>query len=853
MRRLQILILLLLSLVANGNTYYVAPDGDNGNAGTIASPWATFQYAITSSIAGDTVYIRGGTYNMTNSNGDRINTKLGTISDPICYFNYPGEFPVFDCSGYPTDQTYMWGMQIINSSNIKIRGIKIRDIAQRNPNGIVYAVYMENSTNIIIENCVVSNIGGVGYGTAGSNNILYLNCDAEFCADPYTTTSSGPYGAGDGWQTSSNGSQNSYVLFKGCRALFCSDDGFDSYWNDGTVVYDSCWALSNYKEGGDGNGWKLGANFTQGSDSIQRSVTNCISVNHSVSGYNTNHVWAHSVIYNNVSYNDSIGYYHLSSGDYTRYVTFRNNIAHDFWEAATFNFDDQPNVIDDYNTWNGGVTLSDLDFISLDTTALYAERQSDGSLPLTNFMKLAPTSDLIDAGVSVGLDYYGSAPDLGWAEYTPGPQIIADHSIVADYDKIPQYYIDSVKKMWLSYPGESHSLAIPAGLLTLEGDEAAYAVNVTTSGTPETYTDDYLRVARAMWGNVVDADSWYYSYGEEDWWANSTAVTRTKAGLTYANAIGNPISAVGFGWCWDEISRGNNISTIDPVYGAYWGGFYYNSSNAAVDVPWGLDDADNALTGNTINMDDYLTATQSYIDYCADSIPTQVFFTTPPTNGGWMNGSDYQATLKAQHIRDYVLEDSTRILFDYADILAYDDNGDSTLNTWGSYTYPHITPTNEGDESVGHISEIGSVRLAKAMWWMLARMAGWDGNVTVYSEPEVDATLTDILTFTLPTQTGAATINTTAHTVAIEVNYLATITNLTPYIAVSYGATISPESMTSRDFTTPQTYTVTALDGTTTQSWTVTVTQEEEPTPSSSNPLVHNGRWIVHEGVWVKI
>ena len=123
----------------------------------------------------------------------------------------------------------------------------------------------------------------------------------------------------------------------------------------------------------------------------------------------------------------------------------------------------------------------------------------------------------------------------------------------------------------------------------------------------------------------------------------------------------------------------------------------------------------------------------------------------------------------------------------------------------------------------------------------------------VADEPQVDSTATDILTFTLADQTGAATINTTNHTVAIEVSHLATITNLTPYIAVSYGATISPTSMTSRDFTTPQTYTVTALDGETTQEWTVTVTQAAAPTPSSSNPPVHNGRWIVHEGVWVKI
>jgi len=114
----------------------------------------------------------------------------------------------------------------------------------------------------------------------------------------------------------------------------------------------------------------------------------------------------------------------------------------------------------------------------------------------------------------------------------------------------------------------------------------------------------------------------------------------------------------------------------------------------------------------------------------------------------------------------------------------------------------------------------------------------WSNYSGTPEEPE-PSTATDILTFTLADQTGAATINTTNHTVAIEVSHLATITNLTPYIAVSYGATISPTSMTSRDFTTPQTYTVTALDGETTQEWVVTVTQEEEPpAPAGDSSIV---------------
>ncbi len=40
----------------------------------------------------------------------------------------------------------------------------------------------------------------------------------------------------------------------------------------------------------------------------------------------------------------------------------------------------------------------------------------------------------------------------------------------------------------------------------------------------------------------------------------------------------------------------------------------------------------------------------------------------------------------------------------------------------------YITSSNLGDADIGHIGEEGSIRLAKAMWWMLARLAGWDGE-----------------------------------------------------------------------------------------------------------------------------
>lgn len=48
---------------------------------------------------------------------------------------------------------------------------------------------------------------------------------------------------------------------------------------------------------------------------------------------------------------------------------------------------------------------------------LLRPRNPDGSLPDITFGKLVEGSDLIDAGMAVGLPYEGAAPDIGAFEY----------------------------------------------------------------------------------------------------------------------------------------------------------------------------------------------------------------------------------------------------------------------------------------------------------------------------------------------------------------------------------------------------------------------------------------------------
>lgn len=78
-----------------GREFFIAPNGSDAGAGTIASPWRTIKRATQALGPGDTLYARGGTY--TGQGGYNWATSAsGAASEPIIFEAYPGERPVFD-------------------------------------------------------------------------------------------------------------------------------------------------------------------------------------------------------------------------------------------------------------------------------------------------------------------------------------------------------------------------------------------------------------------------------------------------------------------------------------------------------------------------------------------------------------------------------------------------------------------------------------------------------------------------------------------------------------------------------------------------------------------------------------
>ncbi len=234
-----------------GNTYYVATNGNDMNAGTLDSPWLTIQHGAETMVAGDTVFIKGGTYNE-----NVLTVRSGNATDGYIKFSaYPGERPIIDGTDGTGVTTSDNGF-IISKSYIKLTGL---EICNWNENGI----WVENADHIEISDCEVHHVTygiGIGDGTydfqfnrvvahhfdlygfdvspaggAACYNGTFNDCIAHTGRDPSQNV--------DGFALSHQGNQHDFVLNR-CEThrVF---DGFDLGSNNVTVYRSSAHHCSN--------------------------------------------------------------------------------------------------------------------------------------------------------------------------------------------------------------------------------------------------------------------------------------------------------------------------------------------------------------------------------------------------------------------------------------------------------------------------------------------------------------------------------------------------------------------------------------------------------------------------------
>ncbi len=180
------IILSCMPVTAQSNTYYVASNGNDSNSGTLDRPWKTIQKACNTAAAGDTVYVRGGTY----SEQVKVNVS-GSSSGYITISSYPEETAVLDGTGLSLSGDTPAAFYVNNKSYLKIVGFEIRNYKVKSNSSVPAGIYVTGSSNHIeirnnrihaIENNASSdgNAHGIAvYGTNGTSSINNIILDAN--------------------------------------------------------------------------------------------------------------------------------------------------------------------------------------------------------------------------------------------------------------------------------------------------------------------------------------------------------------------------------------------------------------------------------------------------------------------------------------------------------------------------------------------------------------------------------------------------------------------------------------------------------------------------------------------------
>ncbi|EQB45048.1 hypothetical protein GCG54_00000042 [Colletotrichum gloeosporioides] len=352
---------------------FVSPTGTG--TGTQTAPYGSIQSAVNAAVAGDTIYLRQGTY---APSANIQFSKSGTVTSPISVRPYQSEKVIIDGENMPgTPKALDESLPNSERGIFHIQNANYWAFYDLEMINGPYGIYARDASHNYYNGLSTHDNYETGFQLEGaSSNNTVLNLDSYRNRDPRKNGESA-----DGFACKS-GSGEGNVL-RNARLWDNVDDGLDLFMFASPVTLEEVyswgngynrWGFSPFE--GDGNGFKLGITDNPPANHV---VRNSIAFGNFKKGFIDNGNPGALTFERNTAWNNGdTGFVMRSSSS-----RMTGNIAAVNVGSAQVSL--VSTVTATGNSWNSG-TWSNSSFVSVDASVLKGARGSDKKVKGSNFL-----------------------------------------------------------------------------------------------------------------------------------------------------------------------------------------------------------------------------------------------------------------------------------------------------------------------------------------------------------------------------------------------------------------------------------------------------------------------------------